>query len=96
MSGFRFDCAFCDVSFEADTGTAVKREAKSHLADSHVDELEDVFAVAFGGNECENGCGFVYPDAVEDVVGYECPTCGHDNFPPFLERYVYWRIEKRE
>ncbi|NEU57399.1 hypothetical protein [Halorussus sp. MSC15.2] len=94
MDEFRFDCAFCDVTVDAATAAVVKEEAKAHLEAYHVTELREVFAVAFGGNECDNDCGYVFPDGIDGGVEYECPTCGHDNFPPFLEQYVYWRIEK--
>ncbi|WP_137285088.1 hypothetical protein [Halorussus salinisoli] len=93
MTRFRFDCAYCDELVVTDTVDAVKREAKAHL-ETHRTELKEVFTVAFGGTNCYNDCGFVFPEEVDDEVGFDCPACGHDNFPPFVHQYVYWRIEK--
>lgn len=93
MTGFEFDCAFCDVTIEAADAEAVKEDAQAHLQD-HDARLEEVFAVAVGGEECQNGCGYVFPTSIEDVTGFDCPNCGHDHFPAFVQQYVFWRIEE--
>ncbi|WP_435180131.1 hypothetical protein [Halorussus sp. AFM4] len=92
MTGYSFDCTFCDTVIENDVADAVKDDARTHLAD-HRTELEDVFALAFGGTDCHNDCGYAFPVGVDEVTGFDCPECGHDNFPPFVQQYIYWRIE---
>lgn len=91
---FHFDCAFCDVVVETDAVEAVKADASDHLEDHHCAELEEVFAIAFGDRRCRNDCGYVFPERPAEIEGFDCPACGHDNFPAFVEQYVYWRIEK--
>ncbi|UPW00829.1 hypothetical protein M0R88_01690 [Halorussus gelatinilyticus] len=95
MTGFRFDCAYCDERVVTDDVDAVKADAEAHL-DAHREEMCEVFAVAFGGTDCQNDCGYVFPEDVDEAVGFECPACGHDNFPTFVTQYVYWRIEKTD
>ncbi|UPV74794.1 hypothetical protein M0R89_01685 [Halorussus limi] len=95
MSGFRFECAYCDELVVSESVDAVKANAEAHL-EAHRDEMRDVFTVAFGGTDCQNECGYVFPEDVDEEVGFECRACGHDNFPPFVTQYVYWRIEKTE
>lgn len=92
--GFQFDCMFCEATFETAEVEALKEDARSHLQTDHYDELEDVFAVAVGGEECHNDCGYVFPTDIERAVGFDCPRCGHDHFPSFVRRYVFWRIEE--
>lgn len=92
MTAYEFDCAFCDTVIENDTADSVQKDAKTHLGD-HRSELEDVFPMAFGGTDCHNDCGYEFPVGVDEVTGFECPECGHDNFAPFVRQYVYWRIE---
>lgn len=92
-SGFRFDCEFCEDTISATTVEALKGRGRSHLEANHRTELAEPFAEARAGEPCENDCGYVFPDALDDVAGFECPECGHDHFPAFLERYLYWRIE---
>lgn len=95
MAGFQFDCEFCDRTVEAGTVESLKKRGKRHLTDEHDTELAGAFAETVGGEPCRNDCGYVFPVGVDEVAGFECPTCGHDNLPPFLERYLYWRIESR-
>lgn len=92
--GFRFDCAFCDATLETDTVDGINRAAKEHLEDHQYDGLREVFAVAFGGKRCRNDCGYTFAERPAEVDDFECPACGHDNFPGFVDQYVYWRIER--
>lgn len=91
---FEFDCAFCDAVLEAASVETIKDSARAHLECNHGDELTDVFAVAFSGRQCRNDCGYTFPDRLDEVTDFDCPACGHDNFPGFVRQYVYWRIEK--
>ncbi|NHN60198.1 MULTISPECIES: HalOD1 output domain-containing protein [Halorussus] len=93
-TAFEFDCAFCDAVIEAAAVETIKDSARSHLEDNHGDALTDVFAVAFSGRQCRNDCGYTFPDRLDEVTDFDCPACGHDNFPAFVRQYVYWRIEK--
>ena len=90
MSEFRFDCTFCDEVVTAAAPATVKTAVKSHLRDRHYDDLR----TEFGGADCSNGCGHVFSADDREGTGFDCPSCGRDNFGPFVERYVYWRIEK--
>ena len=68
-----------------DRGTASILRERFHRAD-----LLTAFTDAYGGTGCENDCGYVFP--ADDPVGYDCPTCGHDNFRRSRSKYLYWRI----
>ncbi|NHN57617.1 MULTISPECIES: hypothetical protein [Halorussus] len=94
MTGYSFKCIFCDTVIENDVADGVKDDARTHLED-HRTDLEDVFSLAFGGTNCHNDCGYVFPVGVDEVAGFDCPECGHDNFPSFVQQYIYWRIEAR-
>lgn len=94
QSGFRFDCEFCEKALGAATAETVKSWGTSHLEANHYDDLLTVFAGKIGGDGCRNGCGYVFPDDVETVAGFECPECEHDHFPSFARRYLYWQIEE--
>ena len=93
-TAFEFDCAFCDAVIDADDVETTKDSARAHLESKHDEELTDVFAVAFSGRQCRNDCGYTFPDRLDEVTDFDCPACGHDNFPAFVRQYVYWRIEK--
>lgn len=92
-SGFRFDCEFCDETFRTATAAEIKERGVAHLEADHRADLATVFARRAGGDDCRNGCGYAFPAAVEDVAGFDCPECGHDHFPGFVRRYLYWEIE---
>lgn len=89
--GFRFDCPFCDDAIRATTADAVKERSTTHLGDHHPPELLSVFGEMYSGEPCHNDCGHVF--SLDDVDEFECPDCGHDNFRPFVRRYLYWQIE---
>jgi len=95
VTGFRFDCAYCGECVVTDDVDDLKADAEAHL-ETHREEMRAVFAVAFGDTDCRNDCGYVFPADVDEAVGFECPACGHDNFPAFVTQYVYWRIEKTD
>lgn len=93
MSRFRFDCERCDVTVRATSEDELKARGRDHLESDHYDELTEQFSRAFAGEACENDCGYVFPATIEEVAEYDCPDCGYDNFPAFVRRYLYWRIE---
>lgn len=87
-----FDCAFCEEILHAPTVEAMKDHGTAHL-ETHKDALLAVFAAKERGKDCQNGCGYVFPVGVDEVAGFDCPECGHDNFAAFAHRYLYWQIE---
>lgn len=89
---YRYTCDFCDDAVEADTIGDVQQRGQTHLAENHHGHFEFLFAQKFGGQECLNECGYHYPTTDTDV-GFECPNCGHDNFPEFASRHVWWHVE---
>lgn len=93
MEGFKLDCAFCDEILQTATIEAVKDQGETHLEDHHESKLVDAFTDMCGGTECRNGCGYVFPVDGSDVAGYDCPECGHDHCPAFIQQYIFWRIE---
>lgn len=92
-SGFTYECEFCDETLRTETAAALKERATTHLEVHHYDDLVPTFAEKRGGDDCRNGCGYVFPTAVEEVAGFECPDCGRDHFGSFARRYLYWQIE---
>lgn len=92
-TGFRFDCAFCDAVFQTSSVDAIQDRGTTHL-ETHRSDLLAVFANHDRGKGCQNDCGYVFPVGVEEVAGFECPTCGYDNFDAFAGRYLYWQIEQ--
>lgn len=93
MSRFRLDCEFCEETVRASELTELKNRAVSHLEGEHEVRLRAVFSDVFGGEPCRNECGHIFSTDVDEVSGFDCPECGHDNFDPFVRRYLYWRIE---
>lgn len=90
---FRFDCTFCEEVFQSDSAERLKDRSRAHLETHEDAELLPAFADTYGGNDCRDDCGYVFPVGVEEVSGFDCPNCGHDNFQSFAERYLYWEIE---
>ncbi|WP_435179288.1 hypothetical protein [Halorussus sp. AFM4] len=90
---FEFDCEFCDEAFLSETVEAVRDRGATHL-ETHRDSLLTEFADRERGRECDNDCGYVFPVGVDEVAGFECRSCGHDNFESFAHRYLYWQIER--
>lgn len=93
MPGFRFDCDLCDETFRAATVEPLKATGRDHLDGDHDSELAEEFGEIYGGEPCRNDCGYVFPADAEEVAGFDCPECGHDNFSEFADRYLFWKIE---
>lgn len=93
MGGFTFDCEFCETTTRTTTVETLKDRGKTHLEAHHRADLTDPFVEQMAGEQCRDGCGYVFPVGVEGVAGFECPSCDHDHFQSFLDRYLYWRIE---
>lgn len=94
LSGFAYDCEFCDETLRTETAEALKEQGTTHLEVHHYDDLLPAFAERWGGDGCRNDCGYAFPTAVGEVAGFDCPECGHDHFPSFARRYLYWQIEE--
>lgn len=93
MGRFRFECELCDATVRGSTVEGVRERAVTHLEDDHLAQLRAEFDDTLGGEPCRNDCGYVFP--ADDVTGYDCPECGHDNFRAFARQYLFWRIEDR-
>lgn len=91
--GFRFDCTFCEDVLRAESVESLKDRGVAHLESHGETELLPVFTETYGGEDCHDDCGYVFPVGIEEVSGFDCPSCGHDNFRPFVKRYLYWQIE---
>lgn len=90
---YRFDCRFCDSILQTGSVDSVKSRSKTHLTESHDDDVLAVLRDRYDDVSCHNDCGYVVSITGADVAGLDCPRCGHDNFSPLVEQYVYWRIE---
>lgn len=96
MGEFTFDCEFCETTVRTTNDESLKERGKTHLEAHHRDDLTGAFVEQMAGESCRNGCGYAFPVDVEAVAGFECPNCDHDHFRSFLDRYLYWRIERRQ
>ncbi|WP_435180293.1 hypothetical protein [Halorussus sp. AFM4] len=96
MSGdeFRFGCGFCETTVRADTAAALKERGTTHLVTDHRSDLAAEFGPTVAGEPCREGCGYVFPDTLDEVAGVTCPDCGHDPVPNFARQYLYWQIER--
>lgn len=70
-----------------------RNRARDHLECEHYGDLLPDFVDAYGGKRSENGCGQTFPSEGSEIADYDFPTRGHDAFPAFAKRYVYWRID---
>lgn len=91
---FEFDCGYCTEVLQTMTLEAMQDQGMRHL-ESHKDALLEVFADKTRGKHCRNNCGYVFPVGRDEVAGFECPRCGHDNFEEFTHRYLYWQLNYR-
>lgn len=88
-----FDCTFCEETLETPSLSEMKDRGRTHLANHHYTAIEGVFEETRDGGECHGGCGTELSAGAGDGSGFDCPTCGHDHFPEFAERYIWWRVE---
>lgn len=94
MTLYEFDCEFCESTVRAEAADRLKTRAKRHLRTEHYESVVDVLGGTDGRVTCVNDCSHVFPVEREDAAGLDCPACGHDNFSPLVDRYVYWRIRE--
>ena len=80
------------MTIEGSTLNEVQQRGRDHLEDQHYAAFEQVFVDRISGKSCFDDCGYTFPGDAEDT-GFECPNCGHDNFPEFADRHVWWRAE---
>lgn len=92
---FRFDCSFCDAELRSATAEELKLHGRRHLKSHDFEELSTAFADTYGGEDCRNGCGYVYPADGAEIEGFRCPRCEFDHRHAFAKRYLYWCIEFR-
>lgn len=90
---FQFDCPFCDTVLQSEMVGELKDNGSQHLKHHDYQEVSTAFAETYGGNECHNDCGYVYPTDTEDIEEYTCPNCGFDHRHVFAQRYLYWHIK---
>jgi NADH pyrophosphatase NudC (nudix superfamily) len=90
---FQFECIHCAETIETASVSELQDQGRAHLNDHHQSDLVDAFQERYGGRECQGGCGNKFPVETQNGAGFECPTCGHNHFPQFAGRYVWWRIE---
>lgn len=88
-----FDCGYCEETIETASMSGMKDRGRMHLKDHHYREIEDVFREKYTGRECRGGCGTKFPAEERNRSGFDCPTCGHNHFPQFAGRYIWWRVE---
>lgn len=89
---YQLDCNYCGVMVEGEAVEHVKRDAMTHLKENHAEDVITTLREQYTNVPCQNKCGYTVSIGVENVAGVECPECGHDNFSPLLEQYVFWRI----
>lgn len=91
----RFRCELCDSTVHAATAGELKDQGRSHLEETHSTELSEEFRGRIAGESCYNDCGYVFPEAIEEVSGLSCPSCNHSHFESLVQQHLYWRIESR-
>ncbi|KZN22718.1 hypothetical protein A4G99_18340 [Haladaptatus sp. R4] len=89
---YHFVCEFCDEVLETESIDGMYDRGTAHLED-HRNDLLVSFVDGPRRNRCENDCGCVLPIVRDDVDGFECPDCGHDNFGSLARRHLYWEME---
>ena len=87
---YRHSCKFCDSNVDAESIEDITRQGRAHLEEQHFGELEAMFEDEYDWT-CQGDCSNEFP--VGDDTGFDCPECGHDNFPDFADRYVWWQIQ---
>lgn len=92
---YQFDCRFCDTVVRTEGADSVKSRAKTHLERDHDHDVLEVLSDKYGDVACHNDCGSDVSINGNEAAEVECSRCGHDNFPPLLERFVYWQIKER-
>lgn len=90
---YLFDCDFCEMSIKTSSVSELKDRGTTHLDNHHYREIEEVFEGKWAGRECHGGCGTEIPAEALNGSGFDCPTRGHDHFPEFAGRYLWWRVE---
>jgi hypothetical protein len=80
------------VTIEGSTLDEVQERGRDHLEEQHYVAFERVFVDQTRGKACFEGGGYTFPAESEDI-GFECPNCGHDNFPAFAASPIWWRAE---
>lgn len=71
---FRFDRPFCADALRSDSAERLTDRGVAHL-EAHEDAtLLPVFPETYGGEDCDDDCGYGFPVGVETVSGFESPT----------------------
>lgn len=92
---YQLDCDHCDAIVEGETVEPVKADAKTHLTENHAENVLTDLKERYTNISCQNRCGYTIPIGVDNIAGLDCPECGHDNFAPLLEQYVFWRLTEK-
>lgn len=87
---YQHRCEFCEHTVEASTIEDVRTDGCEHLETQHYDEFVTHLSESEGVT-CRGGCGGTFSPATVD--GFDCPSCGYDNFPHLSDQHVWWRME---
>ncbi|PSP57392.1 hypothetical protein BRC82_00100 [Halobacteriales archaeon QS_1_67_19] len=89
----RYTCEFCGDTITATEVAAVRERGVAHTRSDHHEAFLTTFVERYAGAECRGDCGYAFPASADAIGDLECPDCGHDNFPHFASRYLFWEIE---